>query len=107
MFKEIPKSKWPFEPEGLVKVFKTESLSIQEYHEANGQKRLTVHKLKHRNGKWVDGITWDELQHAKRLVGYGNHCAVEIYPPDHSIVNVANMRHLWITEMPEFAWRTE
>lgn len=43
----------------------------------------------------------------KRLVGYADKCAIEIYPPDQDIVNVANMRHLWVVDMPDFAWKKD
>ncbi|EOG1815585.1 hypothetical protein ACK3RA_000943 [Enterobacter hormaechei] len=48
----------------------------------------------------------DALQEIKSAVGYGDRDAVEIYPRDSDVVNVANMRHLWITPEPiAFAWR--
>lgn len=47
------------------------------------------------------------LQHLRTEAGYADRCAVEIYPPDQDIVNVANMRHLWIVEMPDFAWKKD
>jgi len=57
------------------------------------------------NGEYVEGITWEELQSLKDQSGYGNCCAVEIYPPNKDIVNVANMRHLWIpVEDPKYRW---
>lgn len=57
-------------------------------------------------GRWKDGISWEELQRLKHEAGYGFHHAVEIYPPDDDVVNVANMRHLWIMTDPlTFAWR--
>jgi len=46
--------------------------------------------------RWKDGLTWEELQAAKAAVGYGDREAVEIFPPDYAVVNVANMRHLWV-----------
>lgn len=50
-------------------------------------------------------ITWDELQVIKRDVGRGDRCAVEVYPEDRHLVDVAEMRHLWIlAERPAFAW---
>lgn len=53
-----------------------------------------------------DGISWDALQEIKGAVGYADRDAVEIYPRDADVVNVANMRHLWITPEPiAFAWR--
>lgn len=53
-----------------------------------------------------DGITWDDLMQVKRDVGFANEWAVEVFPPDRDVVNVANMRHLWILpQAPAFAWR--
>jgi hypothetical protein len=51
-------------------------------------------------------MTFDELQAIKSAVGYGDSCAVEIYPEDSDLVNDANMRHLWVLqERPAFAWK--
>jgi len=57
--------------------------------------------------RWVDGITWDDLQRLKREAGYGDREAVEVYPPAACVVNEANIRHLWIlpSRMP-FSWGT-
>ncbi|HSH41647.1 MAG TPA: hypothetical protein VK973_05920 [Arenicellales bacterium] len=51
-------------------------------------------------GNWKEGITWDELQRLKAEAGYGEYQAVEIFPPDRALVNVSNMRHLWILGRP-------
>lgn len=51
------------------------------------------------DGRWQDNIRWDELQDIKRAVGFGDWYGIEIYPKDADVVNVANMRHLWL--MPE------
>lgn len=57
-------------------------------------------------GGYEDGITWDELMRVKAQCGYGSRWAVEIYPPDDQVVNVSNMRHLWLLEAaPAFGWR--
>ncbi len=59
--------------------------------------RLTVNKRELKpNGDWMDGITWDDLQWTKNQCGFGNRTAIEVYPPDANVVNIANMRHLWI-----------
>lgn len=52
--------------------------------------------------KCGDGLTWDELQAIKRDVGFGDWHGLEIYPPDQQVVNVANIRHIWIS--PEPLW---
>lgn len=57
-------------------------------------------------GRWTENITWDDLQRLKREAGYGDQDAVEVFPADRQVVNVANMRHLWIFDSPlPFAWR--
>lgn len=55
-------------------------------------------------GMWKADISWDELQWIKNACGYESLTAVEIYPPAKDVVNVANMRHLWLYEVP-FIWR--
>lgn len=67
--------------------------------------RMTVNRTPNRDGDWIDGITWDDLQRLKAEVGRGNQWAVEVYPAEDEIVNNANMRHLWLlAEAPPFAW---
>ncbi len=52
-------------------------------------------------------MTWEELQEIKRQVGIGDFFAVEIFQRDKDIVNVANMRHLWVLPDPlDFGWMT-
>jgi len=59
--------------------------------------RLTVNRTAMRpDGEWEDGITWDELQAIKREIGYGDYYAIEVYPKDADLVDLANMRHLWV-----------
>jgi hypothetical protein len=57
------------------------------------------------DGRWEDGISWDELQRAKREIGRGDAYAVEVYPRDRDVVNVANLRHLWLFDEPlDIGW---
>lgn len=67
--------------------------------------RLTVNRAELLpDGGWRDGITWDELMAVKRGIGMGDRWMTEIYPPDEEIVNVANMRHLFLVPQPPFAF---
>lgn len=77
-------------------------IGLDLYHATDAKLVRTIH-----NGdSWVDNITWDELMQIKREIGLGDRDAVEIFPADKDIVNVANMRHLWVTASPVmFAWR--
>jgi hypothetical protein len=57
-------------------------------------------------GEWKDGLTWDELMTLKREAGFGDRFAIELYPADSAIVNVANLRHLWLLDSPPpQSWR--
>ncbi|WP_420269818.1 DUF7694 domain-containing protein [Citrobacter portucalensis] len=82
---------------------------VQEFQEDNGVIRLTVNTTSiGSSGRWKDGISWDALQEIKNAVGYADRDAVEIYPAQKDVVNVANMRHLWLVNEPlTFAWRKD
>lgn len=82
------------------------TLCIQVYDWKHGAKRLTMHRpYRNAKGDWEDRITWDELQAAKADIGLGDRWAVEAFPPDAELVNVANMRHLFVLEeAPEWGW---
>lgn len=72
----------------------------------HGRHRLSINRTAlNSQGGWQEAITWDELQRLKRQAGYGNQQAIEFYPPEDEVVNVANMRHLWIMDEPlAFQW---
>ena len=110
-FIEIPPDRWPEGHDTVtsirVRVLKNDAFLVQVFAEPNGYYRLSVNAVKQRFGVWKDGITWDQLQEIKRLTGYGDLCAVEIYPPDEHLVNVANLRHLWIVPEPPFMWKKD
>lgn len=81
---------------------------VQVYRD-NGFIRLSINRSELDNdGNWRADITWDELMRCKIEAGYGDKWAVEVYPPTEAVVNVANMRHLFLLdEAPEFAWKKE
>jgi hypothetical protein len=108
----VPRTEWPLEHQrssAILRVWRSRDFLVQEYAEAPPVLvRLSVLRttLDPKAGRWVDGITWDELQRLKAECGYGRHDAVELYPADQDVVNVANLRHLWVMrELVEFAWR--
>lgn len=111
--REVPRDEWPLEhriaASRILRVWRSRDYLVQEYAEpAPVLVRLSVLRttLDPKTGRWVDGITWDELQSIKAECGYGRHDALELYPPDSDVVNVANLRHLWVMrELQSFAWR--
>lgn len=106
---EVPPEEWPLRlPPKLIRALRSRDFLVQVYDEADGLLRLSIQRcaFDKAQGRWVDGITWDDLQHLKALAGYGDRAAVELYPPDGEAVNVANIRHLWLlTEAPTYMWK--
>jgi hypothetical protein len=96
----VPREKWPPMYPSPDAVFRSSKFAVQVFNEAYGL-RLTVNRCEIDSaGDWVDGITWDELNAIKSELGYGDWYGVEIYPPSKDLVNVANMRHLWLLSEP-------
>jgi hypothetical protein len=113
--REVPRDEWPLEhriaASRIQRVWRSRDFLVQEYAEsAPVLVRLSVlrTKLDPKAGRWVDGITWDELQQIKAECGYADHDALELYPMAADVVNVANLRHLWVMREPAaFAWRSD
>lgn len=110
----VPERRWPdswSKGERPTAVWRSRKYLVQAFEEEHGVVRLSVCRSKMgASGRWHDGISWDELQTIKAEVGFGDNEAVELYPPDDDVVNVANMRHLWV--LPEgktmaFGWRKD
>jgi hypothetical protein len=110
---EIPFDRWPsIVVDGALRigVFRNRTHLVQLFKEPGGMLRLSVNRTEwdERVKRFRDDISWDDLQRLKAEAGFGDRVAVEIYPPDALIVNVANMRHLWIlpagSERLPFVW---
>lgn len=103
----VPRSQWPVDHPRLPKeVWRSRDYLVQVYEEANGFERMSVSSTILCGERWADGISWDDLMGLKRQCGRGDRDALEVYPADRDIVNVANMRHLWLPAEPVgFAWR--
>lgn len=107
---EMPKAAWRALADSMKhapsKVFRSRHFLVQEFSEGSVI-RLSVNRASVKSeGGWADQITWEELQQVKRECGYGDRDAVEVYPADRDVVNVANMRHLWVLSEPlPFVWR--
>lgn len=109
----VPCDLWPAiattvpEDERPVQVWRSMLFICMEFRDC-GHQRLTIHRSVLESGgrNWLAGISWDELMAVKDQAGFGDRWAVEVYPPTSQIVNVANMRHLWLLpEPPPYGWR--
>jgi len=103
----VPRDLWPggyTNPPS--EVWRSNKYLVQEFSFAGGIRLTVCRAALLPTGDWDDGLTWDELSQIKRECGYQHCWAYECYPPDDQIVNVANMRHLWIPHSAaDFGWR--
>lgn len=113
---KVPEEEWrpSYEPgqplagmKAPAEVWRSQEYLVQVYEEGDKMIRLSCCRARlNDEGGWQDNLSWDELQRLKLEVGLGLMDAVEIYPSHEDIVNVANMRHLWVLPKPiGFAWR--
>lgn len=108
---EVLRCDWPLEDFGRVgsrdRVLRSAGFLVQESLQANGYVLLGVNRTwLGDDGRFEAGITWDELMELKRQAGYADRDALEVYPRERDVVNVANMRWLWLPPEPvSFAWR--
>jgi len=106
----IPRSEWPMpcrlEIDAPRQVWRSNRFLACVYEDA-GHSRISVCRTAIKvSGEYEDAIAWEDLQRLKDQVGFSQCWAVECFPPAGDVVNVANMRHLWILpEPPEFGWR--
>lgn len=105
--RQIPMAEWPIHLQNLIEVWRSRSFLVQLYAEPNDYLRMSVCRTVHNGDTWVDHVTWDELMALKRECGRGDLDALEVYPADPDIVNVANMRHLFFPPTPlSFKWKS-
>lgn len=102
----LPRTEWPANPRfELVEVWRSRGFLVQICTEPNDYQRMSVCRTTHNGDSWVASITWDELMTLKRECGRGEKDALEIFPADADVVNVANMRHLFLPPEPvSFKW---
>lgn len=102
MLTPVPIERWPTPLNGSrTAVLLSSDYLVQVFDEGGGVQRISVNRTTARpDGRWDDGLTWDEMQDIKCQIGMGDQYAIEVYPRDRDVVNVANMRHLWVLPEP-------
>ena len=113
--REIARADWPEEFSRLKscpaeRVWRSrEFLAVLYVEPGKIARRLSVCRTRiNDRGDYEDGISWDDLMRVKSQCGFADVDAVEMYPRDRDVVNVANLRHLWILPEPsDLVWRAE
>jgi len=109
---EIRRDLWPMSQTKQTHVWHSRKFLVQMFDETPFQgidtRRISVSRVTLKNdGRWDEHIEWEELMQVKREIGFGHWYALEIFPRDVDIVNVANMRHLWMLVAPlQLGWFT-
>jgi hypothetical protein len=91
-----------------IEVWRSNLYVVQIFAERDDVQRLSINRasVTADGSRWEEDIPWHELQRIKRECGRGDRDAVEIFPRDADVVNVANMRHLWVLPaLLPYAWR--
>lgn len=107
----IHPAEWPqmvLPPEKMpIQVWRSRTFLVQVYDD-KGYARISVVRTElGAGGRFRDGITWEELMRLKAQCGYGDKWAVEVFPADSEVVNVQNMRHLFVLpEPPVYGWHS-
>jgi len=103
---DVDRSLWPSVRIMPVRIMRSKKFMVQIYQKSEVTRISVNRTMIDDSGNWLCDITWDELQEIKRQAGYGDAVAVEIFPKDKDIVNVANMRHLWVIPYEfDFGWK--
>lgn len=110
----VPRDEWPNDmatrPGAPTAVWRSRGFFVQQFSAPEPAIcRLSILRttLDPKAGRWVDNITWDEIQRLKAEAGYGDAWAVEVFPAADQVVNVANIRHVWVLPAaPAFAWKS-
>lgn len=86
--------------DALLKVYQSRKFRVRIWDEAahpTVKCRISIERIDYAGGqRQQDGISWDELQDIKNKVGFADYCAVEVFPPENRVINLANARHLWV-----------
>jgi len=105
----IPREQWPDGARMTAApsaAWRSRDYLVVLYEERPGVQRLTISSTHVAGRDWVDGLTWDTLQRLKGEAGFADRYAVELFPPDAEVVNVANLRHLWLLDAPPtYGWK--
>ena len=106
----MPREEWPSgTPSHLIEAWRSREYLVQVFEERTPavRVRLSINRTRiTKDGGWSQDIPWEDMQRLKREAGFGMFDAVEVYPSDLDVVNVANMRHLWVMrEQLAFTWR--
>jgi hypothetical protein len=101
-FREVDRKDWYISdnknrPDRLT-AWHSEDFTVQVFTVAGGVVRLAINRNQQIFSPFLfeDGISQLDLQEIKQACGFGDWWGVEVYPPKSHILNIINVRHLWL-----------
>lgn len=110
---QVPREKWPKTQHGAkcepLNLWRSRDFVAQVVREPNGAIRIAVNRTRmNEDYDFADGISWDDLWRIKNEIGFSDRDCIEIYPAQEDIINVANIRHLFVLpEKHEWNWNSK
>jgi hypothetical protein len=111
----IPYEEWPSIHKSTelkckpLALWRSKKFMAQVVEEPNGSIRISINRTSiNSKYEFIDGISWDDLQNIKNQIGFQDFDCIELYPAREDVVNVANIRHLFV--LPEssiYNWSTQ
>ena len=87
------------------KAWRNKNYLVYLYHDREFLRLCVQRTTIKDDGSFDDGISWDRIQQIKSAVGFGDYWGLEVFPADKALVNVSNIRHIWLfKDRPAFAW---
>lgn len=109
---QVCDAEWPkmfAADQSRIAVWRSFDYLIQVFRVRDGLTRLSVNRTElDDQGRFKDHITWEELMWIKEACGFGDKDAVEVFPRTIDIVNISNLRHIFVfDELQTFVWRIQ
>ena len=84
-------------PEDILEIWRSKKYLVIVWKVPAGKKlSISRQEWNPTERRYKDGITWDEIMEIKHDIGMGNKTGIEFFPADDEVMNLANVRHIWI-----------
>lgn len=114
ILQRVPEAEWPPNPGGPrpFEVWASRTWTVMLYRSSDeiGGDEIRDEGIECRiSVRRTDGgidISWTDLQKIKADIGRADRWACELFPTERDLVDVANLRHLWLYfGTPSFGWK--
>lgn len=84
-------------PQDILEIWRSKKYLVIVWKVPAGKKlSISRQEWDSKERRYKDGITWDEIMEIKHDIGMGNKTGIEFFPADDEVINLGNVRHIWI-----------